>query len=212
MFMIKFILSVGLFLGKESLGRNLTGYLWTRKQIVIKLFPHLQVSFLSCGKTPPEDLQVITCTSFDNAVPLQRDICSIMTCHNCHCSAVPVFSTYSGARRSCSKMLFHCCCQQWWCLDDWNLAIPYNLMERKWGFLLEWHLLELSCILLKAEKPCFQWKKSLHTHTHTHKREAIEHDSKRSRLVLLKSLFWARSEDDVLVFARNLFLAVKALP
>lgn len=47
---------------------------------------------------------------------------------------------------------------------------------------------------------------------HTHKREAIEHDSKRSRLVLLKSLFWARSEDDVLVFARNLFLAVKALP
>lgn len=165
MFMIKFILSVGLFLGKESLGRNLTGYLWTRKQIVIKLLPHLQVSFLSCGKTPPQDLQVITCTSFDNAVPLQRDICSIMTCHNCHCSAVPVFSTYSGARRSCSKMLFHCCCQQWWCLDDWNLAIPYNLMEWKWGFLLEWHLLELSCILLKAEKPCFQWKKSLHTHT-----------------------------------------------
>lgn len=60
-------------------------------------------------------------------------------------------------------------------------------------------------LLLKGEKSYFQWKNHLHT-----KGKLL--NSKNSHLMLLKRLFWATNEDDLLGFTENLSLVVKALP
>lgn len=62
--------------------------------------------------------------------------------------------------------------------------------------------------LLKAEKSNFQCKNCL---LPPQKGRLLSINSKRSHLMLLKRLFWATNEHDLLGFIRNLLLAAKAL-